>query len=154
MSKDVMENTIRNMLHDKISAGTKKYDEDLAHYAREKDKSTRDVQREDYSLKFLESILYRSVTLRQEVKVRNDTKTPIRIGRKLGGKQNPPWEDYPEDAAPVAEKKGKSKGRSKGERNGKADKTTAPPKALAGAGSERPSPRPKKQWTSFVISNS
>ena len=51
MSKDVTENTIRNILHDKINAGTKKYDEDLAHYARCKDKSTKEDPNEDYSLK-------------------------------------------------------------------------------------------------------
>ena len=143
MSKDVTENTIRNILHDRINAGTKKYDGDLAHYAREKDKSPRDIQREDYSSKLLESILYRSVTQSRELKMKNDTKTAIKLGRKLGGKQNTPWEDYPEDAAPAAEKKGKSKGRGKGERKGKAAKTPAPAKAPADAGAERPSLRPK-----------
>ena len=105
MSKDISDNTIRNILHDKIKAGTKKYDEDLAHYAREKDKSTSTTPKDDYSLRFLVSILYRSVTLQHENKVKMDMKTAIKQGKRSNGKHGESWADFAsEDAAPAAKK--------------------------------------------------
>ena len=82
MSKDVSEDTTRNILHEKIQRGFKVYEDDLAHYARCKDKSTRENPHEDYSLTFLESILYRSVIRSKEIKVKNVTKTAIKLGRR------------------------------------------------------------------------
>ncbi|MCP2505338.1 MAG: hypothetical protein NLN65_08590, partial [Candidatus Poseidoniaceae archaeon] len=126
MSKDIGDNTIRNILYDKIKTGTNKYHEDLAHYAREKDKSTTTYQPEDYSLKFLETILYRSVTIQRENKVKMDSKTAIKQGKRSNGKHGEAWADYGEDAAPAAEK-GK-KGKRKGDKGGgKGGKTSPPP---------------------------
>ena len=62
MAKDVSEDTIRNILFDKMQKQSKAFDEDAAHYLRCKDKSTKESPNEDYSLKFLESCLYRHVT--------------------------------------------------------------------------------------------
>ena len=79
-------------------------------------------------MKFLESVLYRSVIQSREIKLKNNTKTAIKLGRRVNGKhQSTPWEDYGEDAAPAAEKKGKSKGRGKGREKGKPDKPSRPP---------------------------
>ena len=155
MSKDVTVFTIRNILHDKIKFSIRIYDEDLAHYAREKDKSVGGVQKEDYSLDFLEQILYRSVKKSHEVKVKNDTKTALKVGRKLGGKQNQ-WEqprayDESEDAMPATEggKKGKKggkgkKGDGKGKGKGKAKGSPA-----ADPGPQRPKLRPKAELDTF-----
>ena len=82
MSKDITDNTIRNVLHDEIKQNIHLYDEDLAHYARRKDKSVSGTQHDDYSLAFLESCLYRSVVKSQEIKVKNDTRTALKLGKK------------------------------------------------------------------------
>ena len=82
--------------------------------------------------------------------MKNNTETAIKLGRRVNGKhQSAPWEDYGEDAAPAAEKKGKKKGRGKGKDRERSEKPPPPPQAASGGGTERPRLRLKKEIDAF-----
>jgi hypothetical protein len=118
MEADVSKETIRNILFDKIQKNSKVYDEDLAHYTRCKDKHTIENPQADYSLDFLESILFRAVKKCRENKIKSDAKNAIKKNNKNDGGN---YRQEREEVAPAAEDDGKrtrKKGKGKGGRGG------------------------------------
>ena len=142
MAKDVPEATIRNILYEKINNKSREYTDDMAHYVRCKDISTQEKPHADYSLEYLERVLYRAVIRSREIKQRSDTKTALKIGKSIRGRGGNDDFDQNEPGAPAAEAKGRGRGadrdrgRGRGRKAGRGDKDPPPPKA-------HPEPRPE-----------
>ena len=149
MAKDVPEATIRNILYDKINKSSKEYTDDMAHYVRCKDTSTQDKPHDDYSLEYLERVVYRAVIKSREIKQRNDTKTALKIGKSIRGRGGYDDFDRNEPGAPAIDKgrgRGADRDRGRGRGRGKEGRDAPPPKAHP---EQRPDLRPKAEMEKF-----